>query len=186
MTEADRRRWNSRYRAQKAAMGHNTVALPDRVLVEVTRSLAPGRAVDVACGMGRNALWLARQGWQVDAIDIAREALEELRQAAESRMLDRLFIMEEDLDAWRPAPNTYDFGTMVLFWDPRVLAHLKRAVRPGGLVLVRSLLAPSGQPDVGPHYLRPGELREWFKGWTIRHNLEDEGMAMILAVRPLD
>ena len=62
--------WNDRYRSREEIDDH-----PAAVLVDAARDLVPGRALDLACGAGRNAIWLARRGWEVVAIDGAEEAI---------------------------------------------------------------------------------------------------------------
>ncbi len=79
MPEADRQRWNQRYR-QEGPMDHQ----PHPFLVEMFPRLGPpGRALDVAGGAGRHALWLAQRGWQVTLVDISDVALRMAEQAAE-------------------------------------------------------------------------------------------------------
>ena len=66
--------WEEKYRAQTGELRG-----PDSVLVEAVTGLTPGRALDLACGTGRNALWLAQQGWSVTAVDGSAAAIETLR-----------------------------------------------------------------------------------------------------------
>src|SRR5579863_3577259 len=70
--------WEQRYRAQE----ETAEASPHRLVLEAARSLPPGRALDLACGTGRNALWLAQHGWSVTAVDGSPAAIEILRQRA--------------------------------------------------------------------------------------------------------
>src|ERR1035437_1483741 len=60
--------WNERYRSGKRAI-EDLGAPPTRLLMETAKHLEPGRALDLACGTGRNALWLAEHGWSVTAVD---------------------------------------------------------------------------------------------------------------------
>src|SRR5579872_4299639 len=70
--------WEQRYRAQE----ETSAPSPSSVLVEAASSLAPGRALDLACGTGRNALWLAEHGWSVTAVDGSPAAIDILHQRA--------------------------------------------------------------------------------------------------------
>lgn len=72
--------WDARYRAAELVWG----AHPNRWVESELADLAPGRALDLACGEGRNALWLAAHGWQVNAVDFSAVALDKAR-ALESR-----------------------------------------------------------------------------------------------------
>src|SRR6202051_3454561 len=76
--------WDERYRSGTRA-AEDLDAAPTPLLVETAAKLAPGKALDLACGAGRNALWLAQHGWEVTAVDGALAAIEILQ----SRALER-------------------------------------------------------------------------------------------------
>jgi SAM-dependent methyltransferase len=105
--------WDARY------AGKNLVweAEPNRWVVEVCAGLPPGRALDLACGEGRNALWLARQGWRVTGVDFSRVALERAGDLARGFTLPR-----------PPAPMGRG--------GPARLPATVRGVRPGAAGLV--------------------------------------------------
>ena len=92
MSNQDRIKWNQRY-AEDSYQKHNPVTLVEHWLPRIP----VGRALDVACGAGRNAILLAQAGYQVDAIDISSEGLNLARQKAEDLGLDINWI-EHDLD----------------------------------------------------------------------------------------
>src|SRR5512134_2885636 len=78
--------WNARYRPREEINDE-----PAALLVRAARDLAPGRALDLACGAGRNAVWLVRRGWEVVAIDGAAEAVRIVREhdpRIETRVID--------------------------------------------------------------------------------------------------
>ncbi len=114
---------------------------------EIAGPMAPGRALDVAAGEGRNAVWLAERGWQVTAADFSPVAIERTREIAGTRLGDHADAVRAVVaDATEPAPadpsgSGYD---LVLFsylqvpresWN-RALAHGVAAAAPGGFVLV--------------------------------------------------
>ena len=74
----EREQWDERYRADELIWKVE----PNRFLVEEVAGLVPGRALDLACGEGRNALWLAERGWQVTAVDFSAVGLEKARRLA--------------------------------------------------------------------------------------------------------
>ena len=78
--------WNTRY-AQKELVW---TAEPNRAFAAEVSGLAPGRALDVACGEGRNAVWLAERGWQVTGVDFSEVALEKAATLAASRGVQKL------------------------------------------------------------------------------------------------
>jgi 2-polyprenyl-3-methyl-5-hydroxy-6-metoxy-1,4-benzoquinol methylase len=108
MSAHDRDRWNERH----AKCEPLSIAQPDEWLVEALQLIettcgtteSRQRTLDVACGLGHNAIWLAQQGWRSDAVDISTHGLELARQCAAANDVDVCWI-EADLDKWTPAAN---------------------------------------------------------------------------------
>jgi SAM-dependent methyltransferase len=132
--------WNERYRASSALWsGH-----PNPQLVSEAAGLAPGTALDVGCGEGADAIWLAEHGWQVTAVDLSTVALE--RGAARARGVSadvarRISWLHADLTAWVPAARSYDLASAQFMHLPRAqreLLHRRVAesVAPGGTLLI--------------------------------------------------
>jgi SAM-dependent methyltransferase len=112
---------------------------PNQFVAELTGHWPPGRALDVACGEGRNALWLAEQGWDVLGVDFSPVAIDKARRAAEQRGADARFEVA-DVTA---LPDLGEFDLVVVAYlqlPPAeletVLAALTRLVAPGGRLLV--------------------------------------------------
>ncbi|MEJ5357755.1 MAG: methyltransferase domain-containing protein [Desulfobacterales bacterium] len=153
---ADRLHWNEKYRRQDSP----------REPAEVVRdffALAPGRrALDVAAGNGRNALFLAEQGFAVDAVDIAEEGLS--RFAGKN---PRVRAVCADLDLFDIPRERYDLIVNVLYVNRRLFPGLREGLRPGGVLIFESLLEP---PDPAAatgrrrrdYYLRENELLHSF------------------------
>lgn len=118
-------------------------------LVELTAGLPVGRALDLGCGEGGDALWLARQGWQVTAVDISATALARGRAAAAEAGLpeDRIRWVAHDLTDWQPEQD-YDLVSAFFLQSPmelprrEILHRAAASVAPGGHVLVVSHAAP--------------------------------------------
>jgi len=132
----DRDDWNRRYEGSELLW----TAEPNRFLVAEAGSLASGRALDLACGEGRNAVWLAERGFEVDAVDFSDVALEKARRTAEARGVEVSWI-EADLESWALVERAYDL--VILFylqlpWDRMrpVLHRAARAVAPRGTFLL--------------------------------------------------
>lgn len=127
--------WNRRYAERELVWS----AGPNRFLVEEASGLAPGRALDLACGEGRNALWLAEQGWQVTGVDYSDVAIEKGRRLARERGLTVQLVCA-DLLAWEPDGEA-DLVCVLYLQLPAderraVLAKAARAVAPGGTFLL--------------------------------------------------
>jgi len=132
----DRQAWDERYSTDELVWH----AEPNRFLVEEVAGLSPGRALDLACGEGRNALWLAEQGWAVTAVDFSGVALQKARRLAEQRRLD-LRLVEADVLAWEPPAGSFDLVVVLYLQLPapqrrRSLQRAQAALAPGGTLLV--------------------------------------------------
>jgi SAM-dependent methyltransferase len=152
MSENDRTRWNVRYRERPGDLEPSPL-LTDHV------HLAPfGRALDIACGNGRNSLFLADRGFLVDAVDISDVATAPLRGRHPN-----LRVLCLDLDTWTFPPESYDLIVNIRFLDRRLFALILAGLRPGGLLVFEAF---QGSAD-DPYTLAPGELRRAFGGLDI-------------------
>jgi thioredoxin reductase/SAM-dependent methyltransferase len=132
--------WEERYRARPAIWSGN----PNPQLIAEAADLAPGRALDVGCGEGADAVWLAERGWRVTAVDIAGIALERAAaraEAAGAEVAGRIEWAHADLRERPPAEGAYDLVSshfMQLPGDTRreLFARLAAAVTPGGTLLI--------------------------------------------------
>ncbi len=138
MTLYDEQWWEERY-----AHGHTQWSgRPNDVLVAETTGLPPGTALDVGCGTGGDAVWLAEQGWQVTGVDLSRTALQRAAAAAAERGLDgRTTWQQADVTTWAPPARAFDLVTAA-FLHPAaarrddVVRRLAAGVAPGGTLLV--------------------------------------------------
>jgi thioredoxin reductase/2-polyprenyl-3-methyl-5-hydroxy-6-metoxy-1,4-benzoquinol methylase len=132
--------WEERYRAKPAIWSGR----PNPQLIAEATGLPPGRALDVGCGEGADALWLAEQGWQVTAVDIATTALTRAAAhvaAAGAQVAARITWTHADLRQQPPAQDAYDLVSaqfMQLPGEARqdLFARLAAAVAPGGTLLI--------------------------------------------------
>ena len=132
----NREDWNRRYSGSELIW----TAEPNRFLAEEISTLPAGRALDLACGEGRNAVWLASRGWRVDAVDFSAVALQKARRLAEAREIDVNWV-EEDVESYAPASGGHDLVVLIylhLPWDRMrgVLGRAAEAVAPGGTFLL--------------------------------------------------
>lgn len=128
--------WNARYATDELIWK----AEPNRFLPPEVAGLAPGRALDLACGEGRNAVWLAQQGWTATGVDFAAEGLAKGRRLAADRGVAVEWV-EADLLTWAPSPRSYDLVVVFYLQLPapergRVLRAAAEALAPGGTLLV--------------------------------------------------
>lgn len=188
MTSTRIEQWNDRYRA-----GEQVFDAPSPLVVEFTRNLIPGAALDLASGPGRNALYLAEQGWRVTAIDGSPVAIDLLRERARERKV-ALYARVADLEAgeFELPKDTYDLVLSCYFFQRSLIPPMKSALRPGGVLIAIAHLSDADQPQGAATRAYPGELRDIFAGWRILHYREGEpgeschrhGVAEVVAQRP--
>ena len=125
MAEAER--WDRVYAHER----HLFTTGPNALLVDVAGAMTPGRALDIGMGQGRNALWLARRGWEVTGLDVSAEGV---RQASHER-LTALHTAAEDFDfgrqQWDLIAGIFVHGVML-----RESARVIEALRPGGKLVI--------------------------------------------------
>ena len=107
--------WQSRYSQPDRVWSSN----PNPWLVEVAEQLVPGSALDVGCGEGADAIWLAAAGWTVTGLDFAPAALARASEHAhDAEVAGRITWAEQDLTSWRPHPRTADLVSVQFFHAP--------------------------------------------------------------------
>jgi tellurite methyltransferase len=156
MAVSDRERWDRKYAAGEGPVHFE----PNRLLVQYRHVLRGGRALDAACGFGGSALYLAARGYEVDAIDVSREALRHARAEARRRGL-HLGLVQADLDRWWLPPTHYDLITLFFYLNRALIRRLALALRPGGWLFhtSRNKGFLEIRPDFSPQYLvAAGEL----------------------------
>ena len=187
------RSWDERYRSGERA-AEDIDAAPTPLLVETSKRLTPGRALDLACGSGRNALWLAEQGWSVTAVDGSPTAIEILRSRASSRGVT-VNMKVADLEKFGQLiePTSWNLIAICYYLQRDLFEHAKQGVVPGGILIsIVHITEPGEEPTA--HRLRPGELERYFLGWEILHRREGKpndaahqrSVAEIVARRPAD
>lgn len=128
--------WNTRYARKELVW----TAQPNRLFAAEVAGLEPGRALDIACGEGRNAVWLAEHGWRVTGVDFSDVAIGKATELAASRGVEVDWVVA-DLLEYEPEPRAFDLVAMLYLQLPREqLLHVVRtaagAVTAGGTLLV--------------------------------------------------
>lgn len=165
---SDRVKWNTKYR-------HKEYPTDPSAIVKEFCALAPGTAaLDIAAGSGRNALFLAEQGFTVDAVDISEEGL-----ALLAGRHPAIRPICADLDTFDIRAERYDLIVDVLFLNRRLFPQICDGLRPGGLLIFETLLEPlrrtGGSEPFRDYFLRENELLHGFLSLRILHYHEERG-----------
>jgi len=156
---------------------------PAQFLVESLHLLPRGRALDVAAGRGRNALYLAEQGFSVHAIDRDATALQTLFSLAEERKLQHVTTEVVDLESGPVSaavlpPNTYDVVIVFLYLFRPLIPAFIQTLKPGGVLVYETLLVENhlryNHPRHREFCFEPGELRTLVSGLDILQYDEGE------------
>ncbi len=169
--------WDERYRR-----GEHATEEPSSLLVRAIENLRVGRALDIACGAGRHALFLAERGWQVVAVDSSEVGIEITRERARERGV-RLRAVVADLERgeFQIEPEAYDLICDFYYLQRDLFPKIRAGVKMGGLA-VCAIHMVDEREDVRPmnpdYLLQPDELLKFFPGWNVEHyhetKLEDE------------
>ena len=184
----DRERWNEKY------SGDDDFELPADPIPELARridTLPEGRALDVATGTGRNAIYLAEHGYDVEAVDVSDEALEQARRRADEveRGVDIEWLRADLTDpAFDLETDAYDVITVSFFAALELLPELKEALAPGGVLVYDHHLRSSDPVEIGPsndrHRYRSNDLLRacldlTILGYEERHREVNDGTAAV-------
>ncbi len=127
MAEIDRIRWNQRYSSGWQSSLHKTI-------LDFYKLAKTGRALELACGTGENAVFLAKQGFSVDAIDISDVAIEKAKSLAKKEDVNVNFI-NADLDCYQLPMQAYDLVIVFYYLNRNKFKEIEKALKPGGILI---------------------------------------------------
>ena len=161
--------WDERY-----ARGEHASEEPHLLLSHAAlEHFRPGRALDLASGAGRNALFLASLGWRVVAVDSSRVGVELTRERARRRGLEvETHVADLERGEFAIEPESFDLICDFYYLQRDLFPHVRAGVRRGGAFVAAIHLDDGGRearPSNPDFLLRPGELLAEFDGWTVLH-----------------
>jgi len=163
----DQKRWDMKYLERKPDLnqGSNTI------LKKYLRILPKGRALDLAAGEGRNALFLAENGFEAEAVDVSPVAITRVRKSAKVRGV-KVKAVVADLDTYRIPPGHYDVILNFYFLDRHLIPRIKKGLKKGGMVVFETYTAEqkklgTGGPGQDKYVLKPNELLRLFRGFHV-------------------
>jgi len=164
---SDQKRWDERFGREEFAFGKEANPFLKRHLALFTR----GKALDIAAGEGRNAVFLSQHGFDVDAVDISKMGLIKARKLAEE-MGVKIHTVCTDLDTYPIKREQYDLIANFYFLKRSLIPKIKKGLKKGGKVIFETYIlehrniATSG-PKQAKYFLRPNELLNLFDGFRI-------------------
>ena len=163
----DQRRWDKRFKGKAFALGKEANVF----LRTHLRYLPRGRALDLATGEGRNAIFLAQHGYQVDAADLSKMGLAKASQFARE-MGVRIRTILADLDTYPIEKERYDLIANFYFLNRKLIPKMKRGLKKGGVVIFETYVLGHrdlhlGGPTNPKYFLRPNELLTLFREFRI-------------------
>jgi tellurite methyltransferase len=165
--KSDQRRWNERFKRKEFALGKE----PNPFLKKYIHLLPKGKALDIASGEGRNAVLLAQQGFEVDAVDISGKGLKKAQKLArEQGVKIKTFLV--DLDQYQIEKERYDLIANFYYLKRRLIPRIKKGIKKGGRVIFETYLLEhrtlgTGGPKQATYFLKPNELLRLFKNFRI-------------------
>lgn len=169
--KADQEKWNHRYERE------HHIDSPDEFLVSHASMLGTGLALDIACGLGANSIFLAERGYSVHAVDISYNALLKLHREAVFRNLPIQPVVA-DLDYFSLPPLNYSLIIVFYFFSRDLMPRIVAALKKGGLLFYATYNTRhlSVRPEFNKDYLiQPDELVQYFSGFDILVHEPDAG-----------
>ena len=165
--ETDQKRWDKRFGRKEFALGKG----PNPFLKKHISLLSKGNALDIATGEGRNAVFLAQNGFGVDAVDISQEGLKKTRKLAREKGV-KVNTLLVDLDHYQIEKDRYDLIANFYFLKRRLIQRIRKGLRKGGRVVFETYILEhrtlgTGGPKQAKYFLKPNELLRLFKDFRI-------------------
>jgi SAM-dependent methyltransferase len=186
--ESDRSQWDQVYDQDAYVFGKE----PAEVLKENIDILPVGRALDIAMGEGRNAVFLAKKGFVVDGVDISEVAIRKARRLAKENKVE-ITTINADLNTYQIKPETYEVILNIQYLQRSLIPQIKRGLKRGGIVVfenetVDQLKLPNSAGIRRDYLLDTGELKALFKDFKILHYSEKNdgkrAVARLVAMKP--
>ncbi|MCD4757379.1 MAG: methyltransferase domain-containing protein [Arcobacteraceae bacterium] len=158
MALKDKLKWDQKYQNTPTLLQQRE---PSKKLIQVADTSKGKKALEVASGAGRNSIYLAKQGFEVEALDISQIALDTLESQGYENIITKLI----DLDNYTPFANSYHLIVMTNFLDRTLIPKLAQALTKNGILLIETYMEDKGntKPSSNPDFLlKQGELKLFF------------------------
>jgi len=157
MAQQDQIKWNKKYKTTPSLLKHRE---PSQKLINLVQNIKKGKALDIACGTGKNSLYLVKQGFKVDAFDISNVAIDSINKKEEKN----IFTQVVDLEGFIPKKNHYTLVVMTNYLDRKIIPHLLKALQPEGILYIETYMhhEKNTKPNSNPDFLlQKDELKKF-------------------------
>jgi SAM-dependent methyltransferase len=187
-SNAERAEWDRRYREKPEAWKEPDLFL-EQAFREYISPLFPqgGRALDLAGGAGRHAIWLSRQNWRVTLTDISEAGIALARENAGS-LAGQMELRTGDLRTFSASQERYDLVLVFFYLDRAIFPEIVKSLQPAGILVYKTYTTVNPKPGHGPmdpaFLLQPGELLRSFSRLQIlfyRETIRGRGVAELVA-----
>ncbi len=183
----DKNRWNKIYKKHKGYMFGKE---PAQFLAQNVSTLPIGKALDIAMGEGRNAIFLAKKGFDVEGVDISEVAIQKAKRLARENNV-KIKTTIADLNKYQIAPNTYDVIIVFYYLQRSLIPQIKQGLKPNGVVVFETNTVEQLKYDKTlnkSYLLEKEELKNFFKDFTfLKYAETDDGknaVASLIARKP--
>ena len=165
--KSDKKRWDERFKGKGFAFGKE----PNPFLKKHFHLLPKGKVLDLAAGEGRNAVFLAQHGFDVDSVDISEKGLGKARRFA-NEMGVKINSLMADLDTYKIEKERYDLIDNFYFLKRSLIPRIKKGLKKGGRIIFETYILEhrnisSEGPKDRKYYLKPNELLQLFKDFQV-------------------
>ena len=158
MALKDKIKWDKKYKETPKLLEDRN---PGEKLILAINKTKGKKALDIACGAGKNSIYLAKNDFFVDALDISEIALNSLK----SKNLENITTFLIDLDEYTPLENNYDFIVKTNFLDKNLIPKLSNSLKKDGILYIETYMEHerNEKPNSNPaFYLKKDELKTFF------------------------
>lgn len=179
----DRTAWDRTYARKDYVFGKD----PVDYLVKHIDLLPKGRALDIATGEGRNAVFLAKKGFSVEGVDISAVGLKKAQKLASENGV-KMQTVNADLNRYKIKPNTYTVILNFYYLQRNIIPQIKAGLKKGGVVVFETytmehLKNPGGSTWDKEYLLEPGELKKLFSDFEIiQYSETNDGKSAIASL----
>lgn len=158
MAQKDKIKWDKKYKETPTLLEDRQAS---QKLVDIINQTKGKKALEIACGAGRNSIFLAENGFEVEALDISDVAIKSLKE----KNIKNITAKQIDLEGFKPKPNSYDLIVKTNYLDRDIISDLSQALKKDGLLLIETYMEhkQNEKPPSNPLFLlKKDELKTFF------------------------